>query len=121
MTVITSGVSLLADFGPRGWGSNPLIPSREGGLGQVEGRSGQAEQAGRLGLGDTVLTRMTKHLVLDLHEVGGVEEAGAVEPRRAHSLRLGVQRAELAQSIGLGRVLGHSSTCSLYVNHNTPQ
>ena len=28
MTVITSGVSLWADFGPRDWGSNPLIPPR---------------------------------------------------------------------------------------------
>ena len=54
--------------------------TRVGGLGQVEGRPGQAEQAGRLGLGDAVLTRMTKHLVLDLDKVIGVEEAGAVEP-----------------------------------------
>ena len=28
ITLITSGVSLWADFGPRGWGSKPAMPSR---------------------------------------------------------------------------------------------
>jgi len=115
------GRELVGRLRSTGLEQQPAEPvTRIGGLGQIEGRPGQAEQAGRLGLGDAVLARMTKHLVLDLDEVVGVEEAGAVEPCRTHLLRPRVQRPELAQAIGLGRVLSHRDARDLSVMYYTP-
>jgi hypothetical protein len=78
----------------------------EHGRGLVEGGPRQAEQAGGLGLGDAFLLCVSKHLVLHLHQVVGVEEPTSLEPCSAYPLRLGVEHAGLAQTFDLCDGLG---------------
>ena len=121
MSVITSPVSLWAVFGPRSARQQARhAVAFEGRLGLVIGRPRHTEQGGRLGLGGAIQASVAKHLVLDLHEVVGIEEARWVEPRRPHCLRPGVQGAELAQPIELRLVLGHRTFPRVRVNNNMP-
>jgi hypothetical protein len=87
----------------------------EGGLSLVVGGARHAEQRSRLGLVDAVLAGVAKHLVLHLHEVVGIEEARAMEPRGADGFGPRVEHAKLAQPIALG-LLGHRNPSSRCVN-----
>jgi len=49
---------------------------------------------------------LAQHLVLHLDQIAGIEEAIALEPRRADQLRMPVQGTLLLEVPGLGFALG---------------
>ena len=120
MKPMTSAVSLCADFGPRFCGSRPARPSRSKAASACRRSAARGRTAGRLGLGDTVLPRVSKHLVLDLHQVVGVEEVARLEPRRPTRCGCGLRIACLAQSVELVGRPGHGRSGAGCVNNNMP-
>ena len=82
----------------------PLL--REGRLGLVVGRTGEAKELGRLGLLCSLGAHVAQHLVFDLHEIAGIEEAVRLEPGRLHPLRVSVQRTLPVEELRFGVALG---------------
>jgi hypothetical protein len=77
-------------------------------LGLVENGTREAERVHNLGDGGPLHTNAAEHLILDLHQVAGVEELAAQEHGVDHPFGVGVQGALLMQRFGFGvRRLGH--------------
>ena len=78
----------------------------EGCFGLIEGGTRHPEERRGLGLGGALPAHLAQHLVLHLHRIARVEESAALEPGGAHPLRVGIEGAELLQTLGFGIALG---------------
>ncbi|EIM24355.1 hypothetical protein MicloDRAFT_00070080 [Microvirga lotononidis] len=90
-------VGRLRPPGPRQQAGDALAFER--GLGLIVGWARQTEKRGGFGLGDAALLDVTQHLVLYLHEIERIEEAGLPKPECADGFGTRVEGSELSSDI----------------------
>ena len=74
----------------------------EGGFGLVEGWTRHPIHCGGLGFGRALVGDLSQHLVLDLDEIVGVEEAADLELRGVDSLGMAIQGTLLFEALVFG-------------------
>lgn len=72
----------------------------------IERRTGKPEGVGGLADGVFVDVNLAQHLVLDLDQIGGIEEVAAVEQGKGDSLRMRVESALAAKRLAFGFGIG---------------